>query len=95
MALCFAPVVPLVMPIGIGGLLLQYWADKFCLVRMARRPHWQEVVVYCVHIYNQHSFNIHSEGVPQVIHSGPVSELNTSRPPQVNFQNTHPLPVNF
>lgn len=41
--LCYAPLAPMVVPIGVLGMSLQYWADKTCLVRLARRPPWQTV----------------------------------------------------
>jgi len=40
--LLFAPLAPTVVPAGLACLALQYWADKVCLLRTARRPPWQD-----------------------------------------------------
>eukprot|EP00929_Paragymnodinium_shiwhaense_P053103 TRINITY_DN26587_c0_g1_i1.p1 TRINITY_DN26587_c0_g1~~TRINITY_DN26587_c0_g1_i1.p1 ORF type:complete len:1439 (-),score=305.85 TRINITY_DN26587_c0_g1_i1:574-4890(-) len=38
LTLLYAPLVPCVLPMGVIGLTLQYWADKTCLLRHARQP---------------------------------------------------------
>jgi len=38
LTMLYAPLAPLVVPVGFVGLWLQYWADKVCLLRTARRP---------------------------------------------------------
>lgn len=40
-ALLYSPLVPLVSLVGVASLILQYWADKICLLRIAERPVWQ------------------------------------------------------
>jgi len=38
LTLLYAPLVPVVLPMGTVSICLQYWADKVCLIRTARRP---------------------------------------------------------
>jgi len=42
LTLFYAPLAPaFILPIGLCTLILQYWADKICLLRLATRPPWQ------------------------------------------------------
>lgn len=36
--LCYSPLLPIAAPLGIGGIIIQYWVDKYLLLRWAPAP---------------------------------------------------------